>query len=68
MSKSKNYLRLGIVLAAFAAVISLMCVVFSYADVNELTGTNNAEGNQVEAVVGGEEQGEATEEAVTNDA
>lgn len=58
----KNYLGLGIVLAIFAALISLMCIAFSYADVNELNATENAEGEQIEAVVGGEEQGEAVVE------
>lgn len=64
----KKYLGLGIILAIFAALVSLMCIAFSYADINELNATENAEGEQIEAVVGGEEQAEATEEAVANDA
>lgn len=36
----KNYLGLGIVLAMFAALVSLMCIAFSYADVNDVNAAD----------------------------
>ena len=46
----KKYLGLGIILAIFAALVSLMCIAFSYADVNELNAEDNAADPQVEAI------------------
>ena len=58
----KSYFRLGIVLAVFAALVSLMCIAFSYADVNDVNAEDVAADPQTEAVV--EPEQEAVEEKV----
>ena len=57
----KNYLGLGIVVAIFAALVSLMCIAFSYADVNDVNANADNANGQAEVVVGGEEQGSGSE-------
>lgn len=61
MKSQKSYLKLGIVLGVFAALVSLMCIAFSYADVNDVNANADNANGQAEAVVGGEEQGEAND-------
>lgn len=61
----KNYLGLGIILAIFAALVSLMCIAFSYADVNDANAEDVVEPEQ--EAVEPEDSGDVEEGLIDED-